>query len=59
MRVKVKRTEQYRFTWGAQDYGPGDELDIPEPYAQEYVQQGYVEDVKPLRKSAKKASSKK
>jgi hypothetical protein len=58
MRVKVKRTEQYRFTWNAQDYGPGDEIDIPDTYAAEYIKQGYVEEVKAQRKSGKKASSK-
>jgi hypothetical protein len=58
MRVKIKRTEQNRFTWDAQDYGPGDEVDIPDEYAQEYVRQGYVEEVKAQKKSAKKASRK-
>jgi hypothetical protein len=58
MRVKVKRTEQNRFTWNAQDYSPGDEVDIPDEYAAEYINQGYVEEVKSKKKSAKKASSK-
>jgi hypothetical protein len=59
MRVKIKKTEQNRFTWYAQDYSPGDQLEIPDAYAQEYVDKGYVEEVKKAqKKSAKKASSK-
>jgi hypothetical protein len=58
MRVKVKRTEQIRFTWNAQDYGPGDEVDIPDEYAAEYIRQGYVEEVKSKKSSAAKRSKK-
>jgi hypothetical protein len=49
MRVKVKRTEQYRFTWNAQDYGPGDEVDIPDAYAAEYIKQAMSK--RPSRRS--------
>jgi hypothetical protein len=57
MRVKVKRTEQNRITWDVQDYRSGEEADIPDEYAEEYVHQGYVEELKAQKKFAKKASS--
>jgi hypothetical protein len=53
MRVKVTSSE--RFTWNAVDYQSGQEVDIPDHYAEQYVDAGLVEKVHD-KKSTRKAS---